>query len=177
MENDLNNADPPVTRAGLRAEFNKFEEKMEQLLPEQANAILEAVGETMEKKLDEKVDPVITKLDGIMKGVETLQQENTVGAQQLRRHEDHLQKHEARNRKARDRTRMTLFRLCSSRSATTARRKSSAAMKRSWSDSAGQSSHFLRKLRKANHRVPEESQASSAQDDRIAAPSDSSRNK
>ena len=96
MENDLNNADPPVTRAGLRAEFNKFEEKMEQLLPEQANAILEAVGETMEKKLDEKVDPVITKLDGIMKGVETLQQENTVGAQQLRRHEDHLQKHEAR---------------------------------------------------------------------------------
>jgi DNA repair ATPase RecN len=96
MENDPNNADPPVTRAGLRAEFNKFEEKMEQLLSEQANAILEAVGETMEKKLDEKFDPVITKLDGIMKGVETLQQENTVGAQQLRRHEDHLQKHEAR---------------------------------------------------------------------------------
>jgi len=31
----------------------------------------------MEKKLDEKFDPVITKLDGIMKGVETLQQENT----------------------------------------------------------------------------------------------------
>jgi hypothetical protein len=69
---------------------------MEQLLSEQANVILEAVGETMEKKLDEKFDPIITKLDGIMKGVETLQQENTVGAQQRRRHEDQLQKHEAR---------------------------------------------------------------------------------
>jgi hypothetical protein len=39
----------------------------------------------MEKKLDDKFDPVITKLDGIMKGVEALQQENTVGAQQTRR--------------------------------------------------------------------------------------------
>ena len=36
---------------------------------------------------------------------------------------------------------------------------------------------ILRTLRKANHRVPQETQASSAQDDRIAAPSDSSRNK
>src|SRR5713226_8687815 len=35
---------------------------------------------------------------------------------------------------------------------------------------------ILRTLRKANYRVPEETQASSAQDDRIAAPSDSSRN-
>jgi len=69
---------------------------MEKLLSEQANVILEAVGETMEKKLDEKFDPVITKLDGIMKGVEALQQENTVGAEQLRRHEDQLQKQEAR---------------------------------------------------------------------------------
>jgi hypothetical protein len=96
MENDPNNADAPVTRAGLKAEFGKLEEKMEQLLSEQADVILEAVGETMEKKLDEKFDPVITKLDGIMKGVEALQQENTVGAEQLRRHEDQLQKHEAR---------------------------------------------------------------------------------
>ena len=87
---------PPVTRASLKAEFGKLEEKMEQLLSDQANVILEAVGETMEKKLDEKFDPVITKLDGIMKGVEALQQENTVGAEQLRRHEDQLQKHEAR---------------------------------------------------------------------------------
>ena len=68
---------------------------MEQLLYEQANVILEAVGETMEKKLDDKFD-VITKLDGILKGVEALQQENTIGAEQIRRHADQLQKHEAR---------------------------------------------------------------------------------
>ena len=79
MENNPNNADAPVTRAGLKAEFGKFEEKMEQLLSEQANVILEAVGETMEKKLDEKFDPVITKLDGIMKGVEALQQVSRTG--------------------------------------------------------------------------------------------------
>ncbi len=96
MENNPNNADAPVTKAGLKAEFGKLEKKMEQLLSEQANVILEAVGETMEKKLGDKFDPVITKLDGIMKGVEALQQENTVGAEQLRRHEDQLQKHEAR---------------------------------------------------------------------------------
>ena len=96
MENNLNNADAPVTKAGLKAEVGKFEEKMEQLLSEQANVILEAVGETMEKKLDEKFDPVLTKLDGILKGVEALQQENTVGAEQIRRHTDQLQNHEAR---------------------------------------------------------------------------------
>jgi DNA repair ATPase RecN len=96
MENNQNNADAPVTKAGLKAEFDKFEERVEQLLSEQANVILEALGETMEKKLDDKFDPVITKLDGIMKGVEALQQENTVGAEQLRRHEDQLQKHESR---------------------------------------------------------------------------------
>src|SRR5713226_9523975 len=99
MENDPNNADAPVTRAGLKAEFGKFQEKMEQLLSEQANVILEAVGETMEKKLDEKFDPVITKLDGILKGVEALQQENTVGAKQLRGHEDQLQDHALRIKK------------------------------------------------------------------------------
>src|SRR2546428_13432311 len=35
---------------------------------------------------------------------------------------------------------------------------------------------ILRTLWKTDHRVPEETQASSAQDDRVAAPSDSSRN-
>jgi len=50
----------------------------------------------MDKKLNETFDPVMTKLDGIMKGVEALQQENTVGAEQLRRHADQLQSHEAR---------------------------------------------------------------------------------
>ena len=118
MENIPNNANTPVTKADLKAEFGKFGETldkklgerlseqtkatdqkldavkkdMEQLLADQANVILEAVGETMEKKLDEKFDPVITKLDGIMKGVEALQQENTIGAEQLRRHEDRIAK-------------------------------------------------------------------------------------
>src|SRR5437667_11727147 len=96
MENNPNNAHAPVTKADLKAEFGKCEEKMEKLLSEQANVILEAVGETMEKKLDEKFGPVVTKLDGILKGVEALQQENTVGAEQLRRHEDQLQKHQVR---------------------------------------------------------------------------------
>jgi len=77
MENDPNNANAPVTKAELKAEFGKFEERLD-------------------KKLDEKFDPVVTKLDGILKGVEALQQENTVGAEQLRRHEDQLRKHEAR---------------------------------------------------------------------------------
>ena len=48
MENNLNNADAPVTKGGLKAEVRKLEEKMEHLLSEQANVILEAVGETME---------------------------------------------------------------------------------------------------------------------------------
>ncbi len=111
MENNPDNANTPVTKAGLKAAFGQFGEKLdkklherlsdqakaaEQLLADQANVILEAVGELMEKKLDEKFDPVITKLDGIMKGVEALQQENTIGAEQLRRHEDQLQKHEGR---------------------------------------------------------------------------------
>jgi len=107
MENDLNNPDAPVTSAilntVLKAEFGKFEErldkKLDRLLYEQANVILEAVDETMEKRLDEKFDPVITKLDGILKGVDALQQENTVGAKQLRSHEDQLQDHALRIKK------------------------------------------------------------------------------
>jgi hypothetical protein len=107
MENIPNNPDAPVTsailNAVLKAEFGKFEErldkKLDRLLSEQANVILEAVGETMEKKLNDKFDPVITRLDGIMKGVEALQQENIVGAQQLRRHEDQLQDHAVRHKK------------------------------------------------------------------------------
>src|SRR5436190_8406651 len=74
----------------------KLDKKLDERLSEHANVILEAVGELMEKKLDQKFDPVISKLDGIMKGVEALQQQNTVGAEQLRRHTDQLQKHEAR---------------------------------------------------------------------------------
>jgi hypothetical protein len=96
MDNNPNNANAHVTRADLKAEFGKFEGKMEQLLSDQADVILEAVGETMEKKLDEKLDakinPVIDKLDGIMKGIDDLRQENTIGAEQLRRHEDRIVK-------------------------------------------------------------------------------------
>ena len=100
MEMTQTTQNAPVTKADLNAEFGKFEErldkKLDERLSEQADVILEAVGETMEKKLDEKFDPVITKLDGILKGVEALQQENIIGAEQLRRHEDQLQKHESR---------------------------------------------------------------------------------
>ena len=100
MENDPHNTNAPATKADLNVEFGKFEEKLDkkldERLSEQANVILEAVGELMEKKLDQKFDPVISKLDGIMKGVEALQQENTVGAEQLRRHTDQLREHETR---------------------------------------------------------------------------------
>src|SRR6266566_300341 len=100
MENDPNNTKAFATKVDLNAEFGKFEQKLEkkldERLSEQANVILEAVGELMEKKLDQKFDPVISKLDGIMKGVEALQQENTVGAEQLRRHTDQLRKHASR---------------------------------------------------------------------------------
>jgi hypothetical protein len=77
----------PVTRA-----------EVEQLLSDQATVILDAVDERMEKKLDEKFDPVITKLDGILKGVDALQHENVVGAEQLRRHADRLNDHAKRIR-------------------------------------------------------------------------------
>lgn len=100
MENGPHNANAPATKADLNAEFGVFEDKLDkkldERLSEEANVILEAVGELMEKKLDEKFDPVISKLDGIMKGVEALQQENTVGAEQLRRHTDQLKEHETR---------------------------------------------------------------------------------
>jgi hypothetical protein len=56
MENDSNNPNAPATKADLNAEFGKFEEKLhknlDKLLSEQANVILEAVGETMVKKLE-----------------------------------------------------------------------------------------------------------------------------
>jgi|SRR5438876_1657243 len=100
MENNSNNTNAPATKADLNIAFGKFEQKLDQKLDErlseQANVILEAVGELMEKKLDQKFDPVISKLDGIMKGVEALQQENIIGAEQLRRHTDQLQNHEVR---------------------------------------------------------------------------------
>jgi DNA repair exonuclease SbcCD ATPase subunit len=101
------NSDRPATKAdfdnALAATKGEFKElftahkaDMEQLLADQANVILEAVDEKLDKKLGEKFDPVITKLDGILKGVEALQQENVAGAEQLRRHVDQLRDHEDR---------------------------------------------------------------------------------
>ena len=107
MENNPNNPDAPITAAALTAEFGKFEKKMEhllseqtkgteQLLADQATVILDAVEERMHKKLDEKFDPVITKLDAVLKEFEDHRDEDIAGAEQLRRHDDQLKKHETR---------------------------------------------------------------------------------
>src|SRR5712692_4446275 len=69
---------------------------IEQLLADQANVILEAVEERMDKKLDEKFDPVITKLDAVLKKFEDHRDEDIAGAEQLRRHDKKLVKLEAR---------------------------------------------------------------------------------
>ena len=71
-------------------------EEMEQLLADQADVILEAVDERMDKKLDEKFNPVITKLDAVLKKFEDHRDEDIAGAEHLRRHEDQLKRHEAR---------------------------------------------------------------------------------
>ena|SRR6266849_6716095 len=96
MENNPNNPDAPITAALLTAEFGKFEEKMEQLLSDQANVIREAVDDRMDKKLGEKFDPVITKLDAVLKEFEDHRDEDIAGVEQLRRHDNQLKKHEAR---------------------------------------------------------------------------------
>ena len=69
---------------------------MEQLLADQANVILDAVEERLDKKLGEKFDPVITKLDAVLKEFEDHRDEDIAGAEQLRRHENQLVKLEAR---------------------------------------------------------------------------------
>ena len=43
---------------------------------------------------NEKLDIVSTKLDGVMKEVQAHREEDVVGAEQLRRHDDQLQNHE-----------------------------------------------------------------------------------
>ena len=107
LNSEPNNLNHPATKADLaeavaatkgefKELFNTQKEEIERLLADQASVILEAVDERMDKKLNEKFDPVITKLDGILKGVETLQQENTMGAEQLRRLDDQRKKHEVR---------------------------------------------------------------------------------
>ena len=72
---------------------------MEQLLADQANVILEAVDEQMDKKMDQKLDPVINKLDAILGEVQKHREEDVIGAEQLRRHEDQLQDHAVRIKK------------------------------------------------------------------------------
>ena len=111
MENNANNANGYVTRADLKAELGTFEGKIEhllseqtkateQLLADQANVILESVDELVEKKMDkkfgEKFDPVITKLDAVLKEFQDHRDEDVAGAEQLRRHDDQLKKHETR---------------------------------------------------------------------------------
>ena len=69
---------------------------VEQLLADQANVILEAVDEQMDKKMDQKLDPVINKQDAILGEVQKHREEEVIGAEQLRRHEDQLQDHAVR---------------------------------------------------------------------------------
>jgi len=54
------------------------------------------VEKKMDKKLSEKFDPVITKLDTVLKQFEDHRDEDIAGAEQLRRHENQLVKLEAR---------------------------------------------------------------------------------
>src|SRR5712692_9722478 len=72
---------------------------VEQLLADQANVILETVDEQIDKKMDQKLDPVINKLDAILGEVQKHRDEDIVGANQLRRHEDQLQDHAVRIKK------------------------------------------------------------------------------
>ncbi len=111
MENDPNTAHTPATKGDLEKLEGRIVGKMEhllseqtkateQLLADQANVILEAVDELVEKKLDtklgEKFDPVITRLDAVLKQFEDHRDEDIAGAEQLRRHENQLVKLEAR---------------------------------------------------------------------------------
>ncbi len=111
MENDPKTAHTPATKGDLEKLEGRIVGKMEhllseqikateQLLADQANVILEAVDELVEKKLDKKLgetfDPVITKLDAVLKQFEDHRDEDIAGAEQLRRHENQLVKLEAR---------------------------------------------------------------------------------
>ena len=111
MENDPQTAHTPATKGDLEKLEGRIVGKMEhllseqtkaaeQLLADQANVILEAVDELVEKKLDKKLgdkfDPVVTKLDAVLKQFEDHRDEDIAGAEQLRRHENQLVKLEAR---------------------------------------------------------------------------------
>ena len=111
MENNQDTANTPATRGDLDKLAEQLGGKMEHLLSEQtksteklladqANVILDAVDEVVEKKMDKKLgeqfDPVITKLDAVLKQFDDHRDEDIAGAEQLRRHENQLIKLEAR---------------------------------------------------------------------------------
>ena len=118
MENDPKTAHTPATKDNLEKLEGKIVGKMEhllseqtkatdqkldgvkrdmkQLLADQATVILDAVEERLDKKLGENFDPVITKLDAVLKQFEDHRDEDIAGAEQLRRHENQLVKLEAR---------------------------------------------------------------------------------
>ncbi len=118
MENDPQTAHTPATKGDLENLEGKIVGTMEhllseqtkasdqkldgikkgmgQLLGDQATVILDAVEERLDKKLGETFDPVITKLDAVLKQFEDHRDEDIAGAEQLRRHENQLVKLEAR---------------------------------------------------------------------------------
>ena len=61
---------PPACRREKVQERSRWREKL--LARHQADVILEAVDERMDKKLDEKFNPVITKLDAVLKKSKTI---------------------------------------------------------------------------------------------------------
>ncbi len=79
-----------------KADLASTEGRIEQLLADQANVILDAVDEKLDEKLDNKFGTVITKLDGVMKELQTHREEDVFGASQLRRHDDQLLDHARR---------------------------------------------------------------------------------
>ena len=89
----------PVAEARLEKLLSEQTKDLEQLLADQANVIIEAVDEQMDRKMDQQLDPVINKLDAILGEVQKHREEDVVGANQLRRHEDQLQDHDLRIKK------------------------------------------------------------------------------
>jgi hypothetical protein len=79
-----------------KADLTETEGRIEQLLADQANVILEAVDEKLDEKLDNKFGTVITKLDGVMKELQAHREEDIFGASQLPNHDDQLLDHDRR---------------------------------------------------------------------------------
>ena len=80
--------------------------KIDQILANQANVILEAVTEgfasqdrridRLEQTVHQSFGQVMTQLDAVMKEVQAHREEDVTGARQLHRHDDQLLKHEKR---------------------------------------------------------------------------------